>query len=272
MPRIHCLFVLAALALPACASAPRGVGSPCLEVRADRGTRVLVFYRVEQPPYHSSIPQGLAAIEALGRRHRFAVEETEDPATFTAPRLAKYAAVIFLNTTGDVLDVDQQGAFEGYIRAGGGFVGLHAAAATEDDWEWYGRLVGARFKRLTGPWLARVSRLESTHPSTRCLPDVWEANDEWYDFVAAPAPDVTVLATVDEKSYRNGRMGEFHPIAWGHEFDGGRAWYTGMGHTAGMYTNEVFLDHLAGGILWAAGGARKPLSAWTPGGRSAERR
>jgi type 1 glutamine amidotransferase len=195
-------------------------------------------------------------MEALGRRHGFEVEDTDDARTFTETGLARYSAVTFLNTIGDVLDEDQQAAFQRYIRRGGGFVGVHAAASTEGEWEWYGRLLGARFKRLTGPWSARVDLTGSPHPSTRCLPNPWQVNDEWFDFVAAPSASVRVLATLDEKSYRGGGMGAFHPIVWAHEFEGGRAWYTGLGHRPEIYSDSLFLRHLAGGILWAAGSVR----------------
>jgi type 1 glutamine amidotransferase len=251
MRLLACICALALLA--GCATAARSSGSPCLSVSAKRGTRILVFFRVEGPPYHASIPSGLAAVEALGRRYGFEVVETEDAATFNERGLRGYSAVVFLNTIGNVLDESQQAAFEGYIHRGGGFVGVHAAAHTEYDWEWYGRLVGAYFKRLTGPWPARVTRLSSEHLSTRCLPDVWRVSDEWYDFRAPPAADVEILATVDERSYQNGGMGDFHPVSWAHRFEGGRAWYTALGHRSEIYSDSLFLEHLAGGILWAAG-------------------
>lgn len=252
MRRLAALCVLL-LGLGGCATGARVAGSTCPALRAERGTRILVFFRVEGAPYHASIPQGLAAIEALGRRHGFRVEATDRPDAFQGRRLEAYSAVVFLNTIGNVLDDAEQAAFESYIRGGGGFVGIHAAAHTEDGWLWFERLVGAHFKRLTGPWRAQVTRVDSAHPSMRCVPSSWTVNDEWYDFRALPAREVRILATVDERSYRNGGMGDFHPVAWAHEFDGGRAWYTAMGHTPQIYSDPVFLDHLAGGIIWAAG-------------------
>jgi type 1 glutamine amidotransferase len=250
---VRCVCALAVAGLMGCASAMRASGPTCPPPPARKGTRVLVFHPRGGSTYHPSIPAGMAAIEALGGKYRFAVEETDDPATFEYRTLRKYSAVVFLNTLDDVLNEEEQAAFERYIHHGGGFVGIHGAAHTEFDWAWYGRLVGAYFSRLTGPWTATVVRVDSTHPSTVCMPATWRVTDEWYDYRAAPGPGVTILATVDEKSYRYGGMGAFHPIAWAHEFEGGRAWYTGLGHTKEVYSDPVFLDQLAGGILWASG-------------------
>src|SRR5690606_34575712 len=138
-----------------------------------------------------------------------------------------------------------------FIRGGGGFVGIHAASDTEHDWEWYGQLVGAYFNRHPQVQPANVVVNDTSHISTRCLPALWTRTDEWYDFKAQPADGMKILASLDETSYRGGQMGESHPIAWYHEFDGGRAWYTGLGHTNESFAEPAFLDHLAGGILWA---------------------
>lgn len=258
MSRTYVLLLAASLALTACASLPRAAGpEPCLDVRAPRGTRVLVFTRVEGPPEHASIPAGLSAIDSLGVRHGFRAEHTADPAWFTDGRLRRYDAVVFLNTIDDVLDPEQEAAFERYIRAGGGFVGVHAAAHTEYDWEWYGRLVGAYYEAGTGPWVRSVQRVDSTHLSTRCVPADWRPNDEWVEYRSLPGAGVQILMTVDGRSslrtLKSLSGGSAHPIAWAHEFDGGRAWYTAMGHRAESYADPAFLDHLAGGILWAIG-------------------
>jgi type 1 glutamine amidotransferase len=222
----------------------------CAVGNAPRGSHVLVFSRTAGFR-HRSIPEGIKAITELGAAHRFAVEATENPAAFTDSSLRRFAAVVFLNTTGDVLDSAQQASFERYIRRGGGFVGVHSASDTEYDWPWYGRLVGAYFKRHPANQEARVSVVDRTHLSTKCLPPVWTRLDEWYDF-RAPPKDVTVLLTIDETSYKGGTMGGYHPLAWYHRFDGGRAFYTELGHTDESYSEPAFRAHLAGGILWAA--------------------
>jgi type 1 glutamine amidotransferase len=201
---------------------------------------------------HSSIPNGIAAIWQLGAKNGFSVTATDDSSVFTAANLAKYKAVIFLNTTGDILDADQKAAFEAYIHKGGGFAGVHAATDTEYKWPFYGKLVGAYFLSHPKIQTATVNVTDRTHPSTAALPATISRTDEWYNFRVNPRPEVHVLAVVDEKSYTGGTMDD-HPVAWCHEFEGGRAWYTAMGHTEESYTEPLFLDHLLGGIQSAAG-------------------
>jgi cytochrome c len=242
--------------LVGCQPAPSATASVaqanCLQETAAPGTRVLVFTRTEGFR-HGSIAAGVSAVRQLGERHGFEVEHTEDASVFLPSELERFSVVIFLNTTGDVLDAAQKDAFENFIRSGRGYVGVHSAADTEYGWEWYGRLVGAYFMSHPPTQQGTIVRRDSTHLSMRCVPDRWTRTDEWYDYRAPPADHVNILATLDPSSYTGGRMGEFHPIAWYHEFDGGRAWYTGLGHTVESYSEPEFLDHLAGGILWATG-------------------
>lgn len=218
-----------------------------------RPSRILVFSRT-RGFRHSSIEQGIAALRELGAANGFAVDATEDARQFTANNLSRYEAVVFLSTTGDVLDDEQQTAFMSYIRNGGGFVGIHAAADTEHGWPWYGDLLGAQFASHPAPAQARIRVEDRDHPSTRALPDPWIRFDEWYDFQQNPrSRGVTVLLTLDESSYPGGQMGDDHPIAWYHEHEGGRAWYTAGGHTDASFAEPAFLEHLLGGIRYAAG-------------------
>jgi len=201
---------------------------------------------------HESIPDAIAALQKLGTQHGFAVDATEDAATFTDERLGRYRAVVFLMTTGDVLDDAQQAAFERYIRAGNGYVGVHSASDTEYTWPGYGGLVGAYFDNHPAIQEARIQIEDSTHPSTAGLPSPWTRTDEWYNFRTNPRARVHVLATLDESTYQGGTMGADHPIAWYHDYDGGRAWYTAGGHTSASYAEPEFLQHLLGGVLYAA--------------------
>jgi type 1 glutamine amidotransferase len=203
---------------------------------------------------HDSIPAGVAALRTLGERSGFAVESTADAAAFRDENLKRFKVVVFLSTTGDVLDDAQQAAFERYIRGGGGFVGIHSASDTEYDWPWYGQLVGAYFaSHPKGTPTATVRVVDAKHPATSGLPAAWERTDEWYNFKAPPR-DVRVLAKVDESTYTGGTMSGDHPIAWSHEVEGGgRAFYTAMGHTKESYSEPLFLGHLLGGIRYAAG-------------------
>jgi cytochrome c len=204
---------------------------------------------------HDAIAAGIAAIETLATEHGFDVDTTEDAGVFTDENLAQYQVVIWLNTTGDVLEDAQQGAFERYVQAGGGYAGVHSASDTEYGWAWYGELVGAYFNNHPANQTATIKVEDPAHPSTVHLGSTWERFDEWYNYQTNPRGDVHVLASLDESSYDpgSGAMGAEHPIAWCHDYDGGRAWYTGLGHTIESYSEPAFLDHLLGGIQTAAG-------------------
>jgi cytochrome c len=223
--------------------------------------RVLVFTRTAGFR-HRSIEAGVAAIRGLGRRDGFAVDDTADPARITTPGLAGYRAVVFLSTTGDVLGPDQEAALRRYLQGGGGWVGVHAAADAEYAWPWYGGLVGAWFRRHPPVQRATVRPEEGAGALARSLPQRWERTDEWYDFVVNPRGRVRVLATVDESTYAGAGMGTDHPVAWCQEYDGGRAWYSAMGHTDESFREPRFLAHLLAGIRYAAG---QTAAGCTPG-------
>jgi len=223
---------------------------------ANPAFRVLVFSKTAGYR-HASIEPGREALQKMGQQHGFAVDATEDGAAFTEENLRQYAAVVFLNTTQDVLDDAQQRHFEGYIRSGGGYVGIHAAADTEYDWPWYGRLVGGYFAgHPNNPNVreAVVRVVDAGHWATETLPDPWRRADEWYDY-RDRNPDVHVLLTVDEQSYRGEIREDPHPVAWYHAFEGGRAFYTALGHTAESFSEPAYLEHLWGGLRYAAGEA-----------------
>ena len=204
---------------------------------------------------HDSIGAGLELLNQLGTQHDFTVTNSEDGADFTDENLTQYAVVVFMNASGELLDDTQQGAFQRYIQAGGGYMGVHCASCAEGDWAWYGELVGARFSGHPAIQELTVKIENHAHPSTAELPDVWVWNEEPYNFEMNPRANVTVLATFDESTYQGGTMGDDHPIAWFHEFDGGRSWYTGLGHISEGYTDENFVKLLLGGLEWAAGRA-----------------
>jgi len=202
---------------------------------------------------HASIPDGIAALKKLGAANNFSVDATEDAAAFTDDNLKQYKAIVFLSTTGDILNDAQKQAMINYIHHGGGFVGVHSASDTEYNWPWYGQLVGAYFdKHPPGTPTAVVHLEDPNHPSTSSLPLTWTHTDEWYNFRTNPRASVHVLATVDESTYTGGTMNGDHPIAWCHDFEGGRAWYTALGHTKECYSDPLFLMHLLGGIVYAA--------------------
>jgi type 1 glutamine amidotransferase len=245
------MLVLAAV-LAAASARSSGAGSRAAAARV----RVLVFTKTTGFR-HDSIPAGIATIRRLGRKHGFAVDQTEDERAFTDRNLARYAALVFLSATGD--PIARQGhrrAFQRYIRRGGGFLGIHAASDSFAHWPWYVGLVGARFRRhAPGTSAAHVVIEDPGTPATSGLPRVWRRVDEWYAFRSNPRGRVHVLATLDERSYKpdGAAMGADHPIAWCHRFDGGRSVYTAMGHTSGSYREPAFVSHLLGAIEMADG-------------------
>jgi type 1 glutamine amidotransferase len=209
---------------------------------------VLVFSRTGGYR-HDSIPAGIAAFRALGPAGGFTVTATEDPAVFTPAGLARFRAVVFLSTTGDVLGPDQQAALEAYVRGGGGWVGAHSAADTEYDWPFYGELVGARFARHPSVQPVTVRVRDRDHPATAALPRTWRVTDEPYDFRTVPA--ARILADLDESSYTGGGMGADHPIVWCRPVGAGRSFYVGLGHPAALYADPDFRALLAGGLRYA---------------------
>jgi type 1 glutamine amidotransferase len=211
--------------------------------------RVLVFTRTTGFR-HASIPTGIATVRALGAEDGFAVTATEDPGAFRPAELAGYRAVVFLSTTGDVLDPAGRSALEAYVRGGGGFVGVHSASDTEYGWPFYAELVGARF--AGHPPVQPVTVRFRPGALTAGLPATWRVTDEPYNFRGRPR-GVQVLATLDESTYSGGTMGADHPIAWTAEVGRGRSFYTGLGHPDAIYADPVFRTLLAAGIRYAAG-------------------
>ncbi len=218
----------------------------------DDAFRILVFSRTTGFR-HTSIESGQSLFRELGEAEGFGVDVTEDPGEFASDNLSGYAVVVFLNTSADVLNETQETAFQEYIRAGGGYVGVHSATDTEYGWAWYGELVGAYFLGHPPIQDAAIVVEDATHVSTRHLPAEWLRRDEWYNFNENPRGSVQVLLTLREETYEGGHMGPDHPIAWYHEYDGGRAWYTAGGHTEESYSEPLFAEHLLGGVMWAAG-------------------
>jgi type 1 glutamine amidotransferase len=214
----------------------------------------ILFFSANTGERHASIPAALEAFRRLGVQGGFEVDATEDPAAFNDANLPRYAAVAFVLTSGEVLADPQRTELQRYIRAGGGFIGVHSATDTERGWPWYGQLVGAWSSSHPEIQTATLDVVEPRDPSTQDLPARWTRTDQWVNFDQNPRGQVRVLLTIDETTYspREGAMGADHPMAWSHEFEGGRAWYTALGHTEESYSEPLFLAHLLGGIRWAA--------------------
>lgn len=223
----------------------------CMANPVNAKPRVLIFCKTAGF-HHESIAAGVKAIVKLGLENGFDTDSTTDSRKFTYENLKRYAAVIFLSTTHDVLNDEQQKAFTKYIEAGGGFVGVHAATDTEYDWQWYGNLVGAYFDSHPAQQEAVLDVQDTTNAATAFLPRHWKRFDEWYNFKWI-SPNLHVLLTIDEGSYKGGKNPGYHPMAWYHDYDGGRAFYTELGHTDESYSNPLYLRHLLAGIKYAIG-------------------
>ncbi|MFJ7200435.1 MULTISPECIES: ThuA domain-containing protein [unclassified Streptomyces] len=232
--------------------------------------RVLVYSEVTNFR-HDSIPAGIDAIKKLGEENGFEVEATDDSAVFNDTDLARFQAVVFNNTnstpeSGDLLNPAERAALQKYIRAGGGWVGLHAASASERDWDWYEGLVGAIFDQHPAVQTGRVKVLDRVHPSTKGLPDLWERTEEWYNWRTNPTSKVHTLAQIKVRDGITGLdEGVDHPWSWCQNYDGGRSWFTAGGHASSAFQEEGFVQHLLGGIEWAAGAKQGDCTATRTG-------
>lgn len=220
-------------------------------------TRILVFSKTAGFR-HESIESGIAALQKLGEEHGLIVDTTENASRFNEENLMRYKVVVFLNTTGDVLNQEQQNDFERFIQAGGGYVGIHAATDTEYDWPWYGKLAGAYFESHPNNPNVKEGEffvVDKNHAATDSLPEKFKRSDEFYSFKKIN-PDIKVLVKIDERTYTGGTNGDDHPMSWYHEYDGGRAFYTAMGHTNETFSEPLFLNHLWGGLQYVLGGEK----------------
>lgn len=254
---------LLALVLALLVASPTGA-------QAAASYRVLVYSEVTNSD-HPSIPAGIEAVRKLGAEHDFEVEATADSSVFNDADLGRFQAVVFNNTnstpeTGDLLNAEERAALQRYIRAGGGWVGLHSASASERDWEWYEGLVGAIFDKHPAPQTGRVKVLDHAHPSTRHLPDLWDRQEEWYNWRTNPTSKVHTLAQIKVRDGIDGLdEGVDHPFSWCQNYDGGRSWFTAGGHDKASFQEEGFVKHLLGGIQWAVSAAEGDCTATRTG-------
>ena len=198
--------------------------------------------------HHTSVNEGVTAIRELAVRHHFTVDWHEDASIFNDEKLKNYQAVIFLLTTGDILNDEQQAAMERFIRSGKGFVGIHSASDTEYDWDWYTKMVGRTFHIHPEIQTAELTVTNRKFPGLERMPDRFLWTDEWYEFGAERIKGLNYILTVDEQTFnpkvawgekKSEGMGKFHPIAWYHDYDGGRAFYTALGHLPATYSDCI---------------------------------
>lgn len=213
-------------------------------------TKSVLVFSLTKGFHHASIADGIVAIKKLGLANNFQVDTTTNVNLFTAENLKKYKTIIFLSPTGtNIFNEDQKAAFKQYINNGGGFVGIHAATDCNYEWEWYGKLVGGFFESHPKIQEAKLNIVTPKNKLVKGLPNPWVHTDEWYNFKNFNTA-VNVLIKVDETSYQGGKMKNEHPISWFHEYDGGKVFYTALGHTKECYKDPLFLKHLLAGIKW----------------------
>lgn len=225
--------------------------SPATTDTTETGQVKVLLYSNTAGYRHTSIEAGIKALEKIAAQDGFEVGTTEDGAVL-ASILADFDVVVFLNTTGDVLDETQQDVMEAWVEDGGGFIGIHSSADTEYDWDWYSDLHGPYFSDHPAVQDATVV-VVAEHPVTAGLPASFQLSDEWYNFQTLPPNTVTILAEVDETTYEGGTMGDSHPIVWAHEYGGGRSVYLGFGHEAANFSDHHFRALIANSISWTSG-------------------
>jgi uncharacterized protein len=212
---------------------------------------------------HGNIPVAVEALQQMATQNKWKLFHTEDSLYFSPASLDTLDLVIFLQTTDDIFGADQQQAIQAFVENGGGLLTLHTGTVTENNWDWYMEMMGARFIGHPPVQKGRLIIEDRTHPATSFLPDsIWIIEDEWYSFDRNPRSDVNVLISIDESSYDMGnndlaegaglRMGD-HPMVWYRYAGKGRVFQTALGHPAELYSDPLFLKHIHGAIVWTAG-------------------
>lgn len=211
---------------------------------------------------HGAIPQSLVALGQLGVQNNWKITATEEGEIFTPENLSTFDLVIFVHTTKDILEEDQQEALQNYVETGGGLLALHTGADTEYDWPWYVEAIGGSFVGHPPSQEGKLIIEDRSHPATEHFPDsTWIVTDEWYSFDRNPRKNVHVLISIDENSYdvdddrwfegAKQRMDD-HPLVWYKEVGKGKVFQTALGHEPELYHNPLFLKHLEGAISWTA--------------------
>ena len=223
--------------------------------------RILIYTHNGKGYVHENIAASVTALTKLCTDNRWAVESSDSPGVFTAENLKRFDCIIFSNTNNEGFDTEEQKeAFMAYTRAGGGFVGIHSASGSERKWPWFAAMLGGRFVRHPELQPFTIKVIDKKHPATNMLGDTWSWEDECY-YTNNLNPDIHVLLAADMTTIKDDKkveypaqiFGDYFPLSWCHEFDGGRQFYTALGHKAEYYQDAKCLSHLQGGIAWALG-------------------
>ena len=220
--------------------------------------RILIYTQNGKGYVHENIAASVAALTKLCTANQWAVESSDSPTVFTAEKLKRFDCIIFSNTNNEGFDTeDQKAAFMAYTRAGGGFVGIHSASGSERKWPWFAAMLGGRFVRHPELQPFTIKVVDKKHEATKFLGDTWAWEDECYytnnlnpDIHVLLAADLTTIKDDKKVEYPGQTFGDYFPLSWCHEFDGGRQFYTALGHKAEYYQDEKFLKHIKGGIEW----------------------
>lgn len=220
--------------------------------------RVLIYTKNGKGYVHENIATSVQTLQDICAGEKIYTDVSDDPKVFTANNLKQYAGIIFSNSNNEAFDNDdQRQAFQLFIQQGGGFMGIHSASGSERQWPWYWALLGGKFVRHPPFQSFDVVTIDSTHSSLQGLPRRWTVEDECY-YTNQLNPDLNVLLAADlrtvedekKSEYPGEIFGQYFPLSWCHPFEGGRAWYTALGHDKSMYKDPTFRQHLRGGILW----------------------
>lgn len=221
-------------------------------------TSVLIYTKNGEGYVHDNIEASVTALQKICSKHNIETEVSDDPSVFTDENLRRFHVIIFSNTNNEGFDTDEQRkAFVRYIRAGGGFMGIHSACASERQWPWFWANMGGFFVRHPKLQEFDIKIVDADHASTSFLPDTWAWEDECY-LMNHLNPDINILLAVDLRTieddqideYPGDTFGNYFPLAWYHEFEGGRQFYTALGHKIEHYDDPNFVRHLEGGLMW----------------------
>ena len=225
--------------------------------------RILVYTRNYTPDGkgygHDNIAASVEAIQKMGAENGFAVDYTDNPDVFGNTNLKEYAAIVFSNSNNEAFSSDsQRDAFKHYIESGGGFVGIHSASGSERNWPYFWSVLGGKFAAHPKMQSFTVRVVDPDSPAAKNLPATFEWTDECY-FTDHLNPDIhPVLVTdrsklssleamkIDVASFPNPL-----PLAWSHQFDGGREFYVALGHNKQDYANPILYGIIENGILWS---------------------